>query len=83
MSLDTSTVGTLAAELMERLAEQYSEDAEIGIVAVVAEIDCGDSTAIYYRCTDGRHWIQAGLFDAAKRAVIEQIADDDEEDDDG
>lgn len=68
---------------MERLTERYGEDAEVGTVAVVAEVDCGDdSTAIYYRCTDGRHWIQAGLFEAAKRAVVhsqQHIEDDDAE----
>jgi hypothetical protein len=73
---DTSQVGVLAADLMEQLAEQYEdEDIEIGTVAVVVEISKPDEggetgwTAVQYRCSDWRAWVQTGFFHAALRAV--------------
>ena len=74
--LDTTAVGHLAAQLMDRLTEEYGEDAEIGTVAVVVEVEMGNATAITYRCTDARRWIQVGLFGAAQRAVLEQDDED-------
>lgn len=74
MSLDTTELGKAAAELMDSLAESYDGlDASIGTVAIVVEVEVTDDgpgwTSIDYRCTDGRRWLQAGLFAAAQRAV--------------
>jgi hypothetical protein len=75
MSLDLGDLGVIAAELMERLEEDYAdkESARLGVVAVIAEVewDDGDSeiTAVEYRCSDGRRWVQSGLFTAAERGV--------------
>lgn len=76
--MDISAVGVVAAELMESLADEYDGDeVQVGTVAVVVELDLpadeGEelgSTEIRYRCTDGRRWIQAGLFDQARRTVF-------------
>jgi hypothetical protein len=69
-ALDTSALGQLAAELMESIEGDYPE-ARLGVVAVVVELDEGGATSIVYRCSDARRWVQAGLFAAAGRAVID------------
>lgn len=77
MSLDVTPLGELAAEVMERIEREYGDEATVGICAVVVEVDVPSDdpedpgfTEILYRCTDQRRWVQAGLFDAAKRAVF-------------
>lgn len=76
MSLDTTSLSTLALELIERLATDHedTEDAEVGTVALVVEIngryEDQEATWVEYRCTDSRRWIQIGLFEAATRAVL-------------
>ena len=76
--MDLSAVGLLAAELMERISDEYDgQDVEVGTVAVVVELDIppsGDNdgngaSEVTYRCNDGRRWVQAGLLEQAKRAV--------------
>jgi hypothetical protein len=73
---DLSTVGSLAADIMDAVEEEYGENssASVGIVAVVAEVNVDEEdgpgfTHVLYRCSDNRRWVQAGLFDAAKLAV--------------
>jgi hypothetical protein len=74
----SAAIGNLAADLMERLDDTSSlaegETAEVGVVAVVAEVTVHEPggpgrTHVTYRCSDPRHWIQAGLFEQAKRAT--------------
>lgn len=84
MTFELSELGIVAAELMERLEEDYGDKSEItlGVVAVVAEVNYRDGedkvSAVEYRCSDGRRWIQSGLFAAAGRGVIESSEDPDE-----
>jgi len=84
--MDTTEVGTVTAQLMESLAEEFGEDAEVGVVAVLVEITEPVSpeeweesegreptpedeplaaTTLRWRCSDGRNWVQRGLFRAA------------------
>lgn len=68
-------LGVLAAELMERLHDDYGakDGAELGVVAVVAEINYGGEEGVCvveFRCSDNRRWVQHGLFAAAQRAVL-------------
>jgi hypothetical protein len=70
--MDATSVGQLAADLMERIADEYPDECEVGVVALVLEVDIPPSddeeegsTEITYRCSDGRKWIQAGLFHRA------------------
>lgn len=87
MSIDTSAVGTIAAEMMDQIAERYGADAHIDTVAIIVEVDMPDTegrpgwTAVDYRCSDTRRWVQLGFFEAAKRAVLEQGAPEDDGDD--
>lgn len=83
MGLEIEKLGSLAVELMERLEEDYrdEENVTLGVVAVVVEINYGSdidpesadggTCAVEYRCSDGRRWIQHGLFSAAVRAVLD------------
>jgi hypothetical protein len=88
--MDTTRLGQLAAGLMESLAEEYGEveGAEIGVVAVIAEVDMPAKddddpgwTSVQYRCTDARRWVQSGLFIAAERGVRMSSTVDEEDED--
>lgn len=82
--MNVGEIGVVAAELMDRLAADYEnrESVELGVVAVIAEVSwrSGDDeiTAVEYRCSDGRRWIQSGLFAAAGRVVIATSEDEEE-----
>ena len=84
MALEARDLGVVAAELMERLEEDYAthENVTLGVVAVVAEVNYGpgddEVCAVEFRCSDGRRWIQRGLFDAAIRAVNASSEDPDD-----
>lgn len=73
--MDVGELGVVTAELMETLEEEFSEydEVTVGVVAVIAEVnfftDGEEETAIAFRCSDGRRWIQIGLFNAAIRAT--------------
>lgn len=71
--IDTTDVGKLTAEFMDQIEADYGSDASIGTVAIVVEVDVPDdgpgATQICYRCSDGRRWLQAGLFRKAMQAA--------------
>ncbi len=69
MTVDTSAIGVLVAELMEFIADDYDEDVQIGTVGVVVEVNGDDWTSVRYRCSDSRLWVQQGFFLAAQNAV--------------
>lgn len=81
MTLDVGEVGRTAAELMDRLADDYADDetATVGVVAVVVEVTTDGWSSIEYRCSDGRRWIQQGVFLAAMIAARTPVADDSDE----
>lgn len=80
MPIDSSPLAQLVAEYMDDLEDEHDGDVTLGIVAIVVEVNGDDWTAVQYRCSDERRWVQLGLFDAAKRAVDAGPGDDDEED---
>lgn len=73
---------------MDSIAEASVEEgltATIGTVAIVCEVDVSQDdtsdegrTAILYRCSDPRQWVQLGFFSAAIDAV-EEIEGDEED----
>jgi len=82
--IDPKALGELAAEFMDALERDFGQDATLGTVAIVAEIDIADDDGpgycvIRYRCSDRRRWIQAGFFQAASRAAVSDQDEDDEE----
>jgi hypothetical protein len=89
--LDTTQVGTVAAELMDTLAEDQERDTDeltVGVVMVLVEVqgtdEDGDSwTWIRYRCSDPRVWIQRGMLHAAlEQDQLPDLEDEDESEDD-
>ena len=85
MSIDTSNLGVVSAELMDFLGELGGGKAVLGEVLVLAEVevtdDDGDSyTNLIWRCSDNRSWIQTGLMQAAIDAEKENRAVGAEED---
>jgi hypothetical protein len=85
VTVDTHPIGNLVAEVMDEIEGTYGADAELGVFAIIAEINIDDETGpgvthVIYRCNDNRTWIQMGLFEAAKRATVEATTlEDDEE----
>ena len=73
--MNTSEVGTVAAELMDIIDDAYSDQqVRVGTVAIVVELEGerGDGRewdAVLYRCSDPRRWVQEAFFRAAERAV--------------
>ena len=73
---DWSQAAITAAELLDTLERDYDgREIEVGRVMVVIEIsgEIGTDdqwTGVFYRCTDPVRWIQYGMLDSAKRAVI-------------
>jgi hypothetical protein len=71
---DLSEIGKTTADLIDRLEQALPHGAEIGAVAIIAEVNLrvdedgspieGDPnvTDIIFRCSDDRRWIQSGLF---------------------
>jgi hypothetical protein len=48
MDID-QTIGKMAAELMEEVAEDYSGEAELRVAALIVAVDHGDDAAIHWR----------------------------------
>jgi hypothetical protein len=87
MSLDTTRLGQVAAELMQTLADGYEDSdfdkTELGEVMILAEVKLedeeGEWTNIAWRCSDDRQWVQRGLLHAAleqERLPGEPVEDD-------
>jgi hypothetical protein len=53
MPIDQATIGIVAAELMEELAEAYGEDAVIERVALIVAIERGEETMVHYKFSVG------------------------------
>jgi hypothetical protein len=80
--MDTTKLTESVFGLIDHVGEslKHVEDTSIGTVAIVVEVngmvpdsdhgEGGSATWVLYRCTDDRRWVQAGLFDAAKRATL-------------
>lgn len=69
-TIDTTSVGQMAAGLMETIETEFGENARVGTVALVVEIehidDEGDAaTSITCACSDRRGWVQHGLLTSA------------------
>lgn len=75
---DWSQAAVHAAELLDDLETEYAGreiEVEVGRVMIVVELSGAlgsedEWTGVFYRCSDPVRWIQVGLLDAAKRAVI-------------
>ena len=76
MSIDTSLIGRLAAELMGDLPEET--EGQIVGVGIVAVVDLEDETYTRIKCWPEQKFAQLGLFHDAL-AVVEHGADVEED----
>jgi len=68
--VDTTQVGSLAANVMEHIEDKYDDDTTVRTVAIVVEVDTGDSTTIVTRCNDDRSWVQMRFLEEALGAMV-------------
>jgi hypothetical protein len=73
------------SEFLDDLPKPFPEGVQMGTIAFVAEMTRTDpetgeieTSEVWFRCSDRRPWIQAGLFEAAKR--VAEFEDEDEDD---
>jgi hypothetical protein len=72
MAIDQAAVGTVAAELMEELAESYGEDATIDTVAVVVSVTHagGAATNVHSKVSESTPvHVAIGLLEYVSRAL--------------
>lgn len=67
--MDTSTIGSFFAQMMEQLGEEFDDDAFIRSFAVVLEVDDGDDSLIHVCGSDDRSWAQEALLREGRRAL--------------
>jgi hypothetical protein len=77
MEID-QTIGQMAAELMEEVAEDYGGEAELRVAALIVAVDHGDEAAIHWRFApeDLRTHEALGALDYVARRIS---SEDDEE----
>jgi len=77
MEID-QTIGQMAAELMEEVAEDYGGGAELRVAALIVAVDHGDEAAIHWRFApeDLRTHEALGALDYVARRIS---SEDDEE----
>lgn len=68
--MDTSELGKVVAELMDKIEREEDDDAELGTIAIVVETrgkreDGSGYTIIQVQCNDPRYWITKGLLSSA------------------
>ena len=69
MALDQTPIGTLTAELMEGLEQEFN-DGEIGAVALVVEIlTPDDGSHVASKFSDARIHVNLGLLEVASRTL--------------
>ncbi|MBM3667128.1 MAG: hypothetical protein FJW90_06540 [Actinobacteria bacterium] len=78
--IDTTLVGHVAADLMERISDQFGEEATVETVAMVIEVRHSDgeereATTITCSCSDPRAWAQAGLLRFAAGLVEGRVTE--------
>lgn len=59
MSIDTSVLGQLAAEVMDEVLAAYGEEEDFTLrtAAVIVEVDSARSGHIIVKCSDDRPWV--------------------------
>lgn len=67
--IDTQRFGEMALEFIEDLAEDVDDAAELGVVAIVAEVKHPDWTRCRVFSSDDRRWVQRGLMAWAAECI--------------
>jgi hypothetical protein len=72
LAFDQTKIGTLTAELMDALEEEYGEDSEIGSMALIVEITTPDrGSEVATKFSDYRRHVNLGLLEIARTALRE------------
>lgn len=71
MSLDTTKIGQVAAELMEAVEEHYGPEAEIADAMIIVEVDVGDEEFTEVRCSSDRAVVKRGLIHYGVDCVLD------------
>lgn len=74
MEIDTSMLGEIAAEAMERIAADFGDAATIRTVAIIAEIDVHDATHFYVASSDDRPWMQMAFLEQGIENIENRLA---------
>lgn len=74
MTLDTTLLGRLTAEVMESVADMFEDDYHVRTCALIVEVDSPKRGQIIVRCSDDRPWLLEALLHEAENSVIEMRA---------
>jgi hypothetical protein len=66
-------VAGLTRDILASCDRHYGEPFDVGVVAVVLDLDFEDGVAVTYNCSDERPWVHAGLF---RRAMLGADSED-------
>jgi hypothetical protein len=77
MEID-QTIGQMAAELMEEVAEDYGGEAKLRVAALIVAVDHGDEAAIHWRFApeDLRTHEALGALDYVARRISSEEDED-------
>jgi hypothetical protein len=82
--IDCSEIGSLAAQVMEEIADSARElqaESTVRTVAIVVELDRPDSTGLMIRSTEDRRWALTAFLDAAADSLNRATVHDPDIDD--
>lgn len=75
MAIDQTRLGAVAAELMDDLAGNYGDDAELKHVVIIATVDHGGGTldTTHWKITPGMpNYVGIGLLELVKHHLLRQ-----------
>jgi hypothetical protein len=63
--MEVFEIGQYAASVMDRINEDFGDDADIRTISLAIEVDMGDATTILVSCDDDRPWVQIAFLEEA------------------
>jgi hypothetical protein len=70
MPLDQTPIGRLTAELMDGLERDFSDQAEIGAVLLIAEVTDQGQSQVVTKASDPRSHVALGLMEIARSGML-------------
>lgn len=76
--IDTTKLGRFVAESMETIERDQLDNADIGMMMLIVEVNYTDDdgeecTGIRFRCSDGRGFVQLGLNKMVEQAILADL----------
>lgn len=69
MTISTTLLGQLSAQVMESIEERFDEPFEIRTCAIVVEIDSPKAGQLIAKCSDDRPWVLSAFLAEAIDAI--------------